>query len=101
MTAGDTLIDKAAVLIKRLGGLGNDKLVFHIGGEVIDLIRYTAGTLFNLTERRDKESVLVNSCIRCKVGDKADVRTFRSLNGTHTSVMAVMYVSNIEACALS
>ena len=57
--------------------------------------------MINLTVWCFYKSILVNSCITCKGVDKTDVRSFRRLNRTHSSVVRVVYVSNLESCTIS
>jgi hypothetical protein len=38
VAAGYTLVEQAAVFVHRLGGLGHDELVLHVGGQVIHLV---------------------------------------------------------------
>ncbi len=57
--------------------------------------------LINLTIRSLNKTVLVDSCIGCKGVDQTDVRTFGSLNGAHSSVMGIMYVTNLESGTVS
>ncbi len=45
VAAGDTGVDKAAVLVDRLGRLTDDELVLDVGGHVGDLVGDTAGRL--------------------------------------------------------
>ena len=101
MTAGDTPVQQAAVLIHRLGGLGDDVLVFHIGRHIGDLIGQAAGSLLDTAVGRHEEAVFIGTGIRCQIVDQTDVRTFRRLNRAQTAVVAVVHVSNIKACALT
>ena len=36
-----------------------------------------------------------------QIGDQADVRTFRRLDGAHAAVVAVVHVADLEACAVT
>ena len=101
VTAGDTLIDKASVFVTRLGRRSDNVIILNICGHVLDLIGDAAGALLHLLEGGDKEAVLIGTGIGCKVRDKADVGTFRSLDGAQTTVMAVMYISDIEGGSFS
>ncbi len=49
----------------------------------------------------DEEAVLIGSRVGSEVVYKADVRAFRSLYRAETAIVAVVNVSDIEACALS
>ena len=47
------------------------------------------------------KSVFINSCIRCQRVDQTDVRSLRSLYRTHSSVMGIVYISNLESGTVS
>ena len=51
----------------------------------------------DLTVRRFNKAVFVDLCIACKRVDQTDVRTFWCLDRAHSSVMGVVYVSNLES----
>ena len=56
---------------------------------------------FHISIRCFDETVFIDSCIACEVGDKTDVRTFRGLDRAHTAIVAVVYVSNFESGTVS
>ena len=101
VTAGDTLVDKAAVLVHRLGRLSDDVVILNVCGHVIDLIGQTSGLLIDLAEGSHEEAVLIGTGVGCEVGDKSDVGAFGSLYGAETTVVAVVNVSNVERSSLS
>ena len=101
VTAGNTFVRKAPVLIQRFGSLCNLELIFHIRCHVDNFICHTAGSLFHSAERGNQEAILVCSGKGSEVRDKADVRSFRSLDRAKTAVMAVVNVSNIKRSSLS
>ena len=101
ITAGYLRHCEVIVLIKRGVCLSNDVIVLGIRGHVLDFVKYNAGFFINLAERRFDKTVFVYLCISCKVGDKSDVRAFGSFDRAHTTVVAVMYVTNFEACAVT
>ena len=53
------------------------------------------------TIRSFNESIFINSCIRCKRVNKTNVRSFRSLDRTHSTIMSIVYISNLETCTIS
>ena len=71
VAAGDALVDKAAVFVHRLGGLGHDELVLLIGGHVVHLIGHAAGALLHLAVGGHEEAVLIGSGVGGEVVDKA------------------------------
>ncbi len=101
VTAGDTLADEYAVLVDRLGGLGDGELVLLIGGHIIDLIRHAAGALLDLAEGSHEEAVLIGAGVGGQIVDQTDVRAFGRLDRAQTAVMAVVHVSHVEARALA
>ena len=91
-------------LIKLLISLSYVIVILFIGCHVYNLIRYTRILrvgLVNLSVRCLHETELIDSCEGCKRVDKSDVRTFGSLNRTHTSVMRIMHISNLESGSVS
>ncbi len=101
MTAGYTLVYKAAVLVTGLGRRSNNVVILNIRGHVLDLVGDAAGALLDLLEGCNEEAVLIGTGVGCKVRDKADVRTFGSLDGAQTAIVAVVYVSDIEGGSFS
>ena len=63
VAAGYTGVCYAAVFVQRLSSLTDDKFVLQVGGEIVNLISYAAGTLFYLSERCYEETVLVHAGI--------------------------------------
>ena len=101
VTAGDTLIYKAAVFVTRLGRRSDNEVILHIGCQVIYLIGDAAAALFDLLERCDKEAVLICSCVGGKIGDQSDVRAFGSLYRAQAAIVAVVNVADIEGGSLT
>ena len=94
-------MDEMAFLIQGLVGLGHHEVIFLVRGQVYNLIRYPwigrVRGLIHHTVRRLDEAVLVHPCIGCQGVDQTDVRTFRRLDGTHTTVMCIVYVTYLES----
>ena len=101
VAADDTLVCEAAVLIERLGRLGDDVLVLLVCGEVHDLVGHAAGAFLNAAVGGDNEAVFINSRIAGEIGDKADVRALRRLYRAEAAIVAVVDVAHLEARALS
>ena len=79
-------------------------IIFFVRGHV-DYFVGNAGVLriglVDLTIRSLYETIFINSCITCKRVDQTDVRTFGCLDRTHSSIMRVMYISNLESGTIS
>ena len=100
-SADNSLVYEVAVLVKPLVSLSNNVVVLFIRGEVNNLVGHTAGLLVNDSVGSLKEAVIADLCIRCKVGDKTDVGTLGSLNGTDSTVVCIVYVTDLEGRSVS
>ena len=79
-------------------------VIFLVSRHIYDLIRnYRIRRIIviDLTVRRLDKAILINPCVSRKGVDQTDVRTFRSLNRAHSSIMGIMYVPDFESCAVS
>jgi len=79
-------------------------VILFISGHVNNFVSYTRIhriRFINLTVRCLNKSVLIQLCIRCKGVDQTDVRTLRSLDRAHSSVMGIVNVSNLESGSVS
>ena len=89
-----------AFLVERGICLCYDEVILFVRGQVYNLVGYTRvgriGFIYN-TVRSLNEAVLVDLCVGCKGVDQTDVRSLRSLDRAHTSVMGVVYISNLES----
>ena len=97
VAAGNAFVDKAAVLVRRLRGLGHDILVLYVGGHIDHLVRHPARGVVHLAEGRLDKAVLVDAGIGGEVVDQADVGTFGGLDGTHAAIVAVVDVAHVHA----
>ena len=79
-------------------GLSDNETLFLVGGEVADLTGHP--TVLDHAVGRLNEAVLVDLGVVREVPDKSDVRTFGRLDGTHTSVVGGVHVTNLEARTL-
>ena len=57
--------------------------------------------LVNFTVWCFDKSILVDSRITCEGVDQTDVRTFRSLDRTHSSIVRIVNVADLESCTVS
>ena len=103
-TAGYIVADKVAVLIQRFVGLCHHEIVFFVGSQVYDFIGYSGILrirLVHLTVRSLHKSILIDSRIRRQRVDQTNVRTFRRFNGTHSSVMGIVNIADLEPGTVS
>ena len=77
----------------------NDFSFFLVGWKELGFFCYNS--VNNLAVRCFDESELVHACMDSKRGNQTDVRTFRRLNRTKPSVVCVVNVTNLKACALT
>src|SRR5438128_939347 len=87
-----------ALVIERRIGLGNDKLLFAIGGEIIDMARDT--TVFHPAVRSLNEPKFIHSSERRHRRNQTDVRAFRSFHWANPAIMGGMHVADLEARAI-
>ncbi len=100
-TAVDAVAHEFAFFVERFVRLRDDVFVFFVRRHINDLVGYDARRLVDLAVRRFDKSVLVDFCVSRQRCDKTDVLTFRRLDRTHTSVVRVVNVADLETCALS
>ncbi len=96
VTAGDTLVLQAAVLVQRLACLADVVVVLHVGGHILHVLGDEAGGLVHLAVGRLHEAVLVDPGKGRQIVDQADVGAFRGLDGAHTAVMGVVNITHVE-----
>ena len=97
-------MDEVAFLIERLIRLCYDVVILFVSCHVDNIVGNTRVSRIALvydTVRSLNEAVLVYLRIACEGVDKTDVRSLRSLDRTHTTVVGVVYISNLESCTLS
>ena len=97
-------MDKVSLLVQRRIRLSHMVIVFLIRRHVDNFVRYARILrigFVDLAVRRLNESVLVDPCVACKGVDQTDVRTFRRLDRTHSSVVGVVHIPHLESCTVS
>src|SRR5215468_6482891 len=57
--------------------------------------------VFHFTVRALNKPVLIDAGVTAQRRDESDVRTFRCLNWTNTTVVCRVYVAHFKSCALS
>ena len=101
VAAGDALVRQAAILVDGLGGLADDILILDVRSHIGDVVGNVVRLVVDGAERRLNEAVLVDAGIGREVGDQADVRAFRRLDGAPAAVVAVVHVSDLHVRALA
>ena len=89
------------VFIERFVSLSNDEFIFHIRCHITNLVGYFSVFLINLAERSFNKSIFIYASIGGEGRNKTDVWSFRRFNRTHTSIVAVVDVANLESGAFS
>ncbi len=95
----DLLVYKSSIISTGLVGLGNDKFILPICCEVFDLICNSAS--YHFPVRRLNKTKLVHSRKRAHGADEADIGALRGLNGAHSAIVGVMYVSHFKTSPLA
>ena len=92
-------------LFIKLGiSLCNIVVIFLICCEITNLICYDRILricLVNNSVRSLNKTILIDSRISCKRVDKSDIRTLRGLNRTHSAIMSIVNISNLESGTVS
>ena len=89
----------ARIRIKRFVSLSDGVLFFLVCSEVVNIVGYLA--VDYATIRSLNEAVWIYASIGCQRTNKTNVRTFRGLNGAHTTIVRSMNVANLEACTFT
>ena len=79
-------------------------IILFIRRHIDDFFRYPRIfriRLVDLAVRRFHKAVLIDPRIACKRIDQADVRTLRGLNGTHSPIMRIVYIADLESCTVT
>ena len=93
-------MNEMSFFIQRLIRLCHMIIIFFVSSHINYFICYSRVLwicLINPTIRCFHKTIFINSRIRCKRVDQTNVWSFRSLNRTHSSVMRIMYVSNLKS----
>ena len=104
VTTGNIFVKEMSLFIQRLIRLCYMVVIFFICCHVDNFFcdnRVRRICLINLTIRSLDKSIFVNSRIGCKRVDQTDVRTFRSLDRTHSSIMRIVNVTHLESGSVS
>ena len=96
MTAADALVNKAAFLVERFVRLRHDISVLFVGGEVVHVIGDDTRVFVHAAVRAHDKAVLVDLRKGGQGRDQTDVLTFGRLDGTHSAVMGVVNIADLE-----
>ncbi len=97
-------MDKISIFIQRFIRLRYMVIIFFISRHIDNFIcntRILWICLINFTVRSFHKSVFIDTCIGCKRVDQTDVWTFRCFDRTHSSIVRIVNVSNLETCTVS
>ena len=75
--------------------------ILDIGGHINNFVGYLACAALNLAVRSLYKAVFIDTRERSEIRDKSDVRTFRCLDRTHTSIMGIVNVTYFKSCTVS
>ncbi len=95
LSAGDHLVYKSTLLGEWSVGLSDVVTLFDVRCQIDEVIANFS--VVYLTIRGFQKAVRVHTTVRTHGNNKTNVRTFRGLNRTHSTIVAVVNVPNLEA----
>ena len=101
ITSRNLMICKVSVFGQRFVCLCNNVIIFYISGHINNFVCYNASCLVYSPIRSFNKAIFVDSCECCQIRNQTDVRAFWRFNRAHSSVMAIMYVTNFKPCTVS
>ena len=102
LTALNNLTDKCTIIVQRGITLSDDMLRLFLGSKIYDIVIIQIGnTILHLTIRCLDKAKLIDLCIDTQRRNQTDVRAFRALNRTETTVVCIVYVTYLEAGTLT
>src|SRR4051812_18172799 len=100
LAAYDFIFSKVSFIIKRRIRLCDFGEIFFFCTEESQLLHFHF-TMTNLTVWCFDKAHLIDLRVNAKCRDQTNVWTFRSFNCTKTSVVRIVYVTNLEACSFT
>ena len=98
----DDVVLEGAVVVQSHGGLGDDRVVLLLGGEVRDALASRLGhALVDLAVRGLDEAEAVDFGVDAQGADQSDVRTLRRLDGAEAAVVRVVHVADLKSSTLA
>ena len=102
LTTLHDLTNEGTVVVQRCITLTDDMLCLFLGCQIDDIVIAEVGnTVLHLTVRCLNEAELIDLCIHTERRNQTDVRTFRALDRTQTTIVCIVYVTYLEAGALT
>ncbi len=75
--------------------------IFFFGSQVDNRILHLHLAILNLAVRCFDEAHLIDLRMNTKRGDQPDVRPFRRLDGTQATIVRIVHIANLKACAFA
>ena len=97
-------MNEVAFLIELLVSLRDMVVILFIRRHVDNFVgdaRVHRIRLVDLSIRSLNKAVLIDARVACQRVDQTDVRTFRSLNRAHTSIVRIVNVTDFETCTVT
>ena len=104
VTAGYVILCEVPVFIQGSRSLCYMVVILFVRSHIYNLVRNTGIRrigFINLTIRCFYEAILTDPRISSQGVNQSNVRSLRSLDRTHTSIVGIVYISNFESCTVS
>ena len=102
LTALNNVTDKFTFFCQRSITLTNNLSLFILSGQEYNIsIIHVHLAVVNLTVRSNDKAKVIDLCIHTERRNQTDVWTFRTLNRTKTTIVSIVYVTNLETCTLT
>src|SRR5690606_32434577 len=92
--ADDPVFNKVSYVVDGSVGLGDVSEIFFFGTQELEFLHVYFPILYPAIRRFDKAH-RVDLRVYTKGRDQTHVRTFRSLSGTETAIVRIVYVTNL------
>ena len=101
VTSHDNFLSKCSIFIQTRISLCYSKFIFFIGCQPNDFVRDNTCFTVNFTVWCLNKTIFVQVPVRWQVVNQTDVRSFRCLDWTHTSVVSVVHVTHFISSAVT
>ena len=102
LTNDNALVEELAMLIHARSRLSNVFALLCLSRQPLNaFVGEIDNAILNLAVWSLNESEVIDLGIDAHRGDKTDVRTFWRLDWTQTTIVGVVYVTNLETCTLT
>ena len=85
-----------SLFVQRFICLSHNKFIFNVSRHINNFRRNHTIFFVDFSKWGFNKTIFINSCKSCQIRNQTNVRTFWCFNWTHTSVMAIMNVTNFE-----